>query len=56
MYVFRSLWSNLKNLSKCLKSRILTNLSDVVQLLSLYDKYMESVLFLNPCTALHILK
>ena len=36
LYVFRSLWSNLKNLSKCLKSRILTNLSDVVQLLSLY--------------------
>lgn len=34
LYVFRSLWSNLKNLSKCLKSRILTNLSDVVQLLS----------------------
>lgn len=32
LYVFRSLWSNLKNLSKCLKSRILTNLSDVVQL------------------------
>ena len=36
LYVFRSLWSNLKNLSKCLKSRILTKLSDVVQLLSLY--------------------
>lgn len=36
LYVFRSLWSNLKKLSKCLKSRILTNLSDVVQLLSLY--------------------
>lgn len=36
LYVFRSLWSNLKNLSKCLKSRLLTKLSDVVQLLSLY--------------------
>ena len=34
LYVFRSLWSNLKNLSKCLKSRIFTYRSDVVQLLS----------------------
>ena len=30
LYVFRSLWSNLKNLSKCLKSRILRYFSDVV--------------------------
>lgn len=36
LYIFRSLWSNLKNLSKCRKSRGFTNLSDVVQLLSLY--------------------
>lgn len=36
LYVFRSLWSNLKNLSKYLKSKIFTYRSDVVQLLSLY--------------------
>lgn len=53
LYVFRSLWSNLKNLSKCLKSRILTNLSDVVQLLSphgstrLHECHIKPVVYGN---------
>nr|DAL11545.1 MAG TPA_asm: hypothetical protein [Caudoviricetes sp.] len=45
MYVFRSLWSNLKNLSKCLKSRIFTYRSDVVQLLSPHDKFVKCSVF-----------
>ena len=48
LYVFRSLWSNLKNLSKCLKSRILTNLSDVVQLPSQHVPSSQTYLPDNP--------
>lgn len=53
LYVFRSLWSNLKNLSKCLKSRILTNLSDVVQLLSLYDQFVKCSIFKSLYSFVH---
>ena len=55
LYVFRSLWSNLKNLSKCLKSRILTNRSDVVQLLSLYASAFLQILLLRLFPALLLL-
>ena len=34
LYVFRSLFEKVKNLSKCLKSRTFTNLSDVVDIRS----------------------